>query len=168
MATIAGYVRVSTKDQRPTGQLDALKAGGTIYKERVSGVRADRPQLANLMASLKEPDVVPMTKLDRLGRSTRELLDLIERIVRQAPRSGRSETRSGTSQGWLLSTRLAGDRRAGEDFRMDGLVGLLSPRQEWFPFQTRYVCGGFGATLWRRGRLAPVLRDADALPARLW
>jgi len=46
----------------------------------VSGARADRPQLAKLMAGLKAGDVVAVTKLDRLGRSTRELLDLIDRI----------------------------------------------------------------------------------------
>jgi hypothetical protein len=65
-----------------TGQLEALKAAGaeTVYREKISGVRADRPQLAKLMTSLKDGDVVLVTKLDRLGRSTRELLDLIERI----------------------------------------------------------------------------------------
>src|ERR1700723_512237 len=77
---IVGYARVSTQDQHLTGQLEALKAAGaeTIYREKISGARADRPQLAKLMASLKAGDVV--TKLDRLGRSTRELLELIERI----------------------------------------------------------------------------------------
>ena len=65
-----------------SGQITALKAAGatTIYREKVSGVRTDRPQLAKLMASLKPDDVVAVTKLDRLGRSTQELLDLIDRI----------------------------------------------------------------------------------------
>src|SRR5262245_47060809 len=80
--TILGYARVSTQDQKLTGQLEALKASGatTIYREKVSGARADRPQLAKLMAALKPDDVVVVTKLDRLGRSTRELLELIDRI----------------------------------------------------------------------------------------
>jgi DNA invertase Pin-like site-specific DNA recombinase len=57
------------------GQLAILKQHGAtaIFREDVSGVRADRPQLAKLMASLKPGDVVLVTKLDRLGRSTREL-----------------------------------------------------------------------------------------------
>ena len=81
MATL-GYARVSTRDQRLTGQIEALKEAGatTIYREKVSGVRADRPQLAKLMLALQAGDVVVVTKLDRLGRSTRELLDLIEQI----------------------------------------------------------------------------------------
>ena len=60
----------------------SIKGAGAqpVYREKVSGARADRPQLAKLMASLKPGDVVVVTKLDRLGRSTRELLDLIERI----------------------------------------------------------------------------------------
>jgi DNA invertase Pin-like site-specific DNA recombinase len=79
---ILAYARVSTQDQNLTGQLEALKAAGakTIYREKISGARADRPQLDKLMASLKPGDIVLVTKLDRLGRSTKELLDLIERI----------------------------------------------------------------------------------------
>src|ERR1700688_2743046 len=79
---IIGYARVSTQDQDYSGQLEALKAAGatTIFREKISGARADRPQLAKLMATIKPDDVVLVTKLDRLGRSTRELLELIERI----------------------------------------------------------------------------------------
>jgi DNA invertase Pin-like site-specific DNA recombinase len=109
---IIGYARVSTQDQHLTGQLEALKAAGakTIYREKISGARADRPQLAKLMASLKSGDVVLVTKLDRLGRSTRELLDLIERIgkVGAGFRSlGDPLFDTTSSQGGLLSTLLA-------------------------------------------------------------
>jgi DNA invertase Pin-like site-specific DNA recombinase len=109
---IIGYARVSTRDQNLAGQIDALKAAGagTIYREKVSGARADRPQLAKLMAGLRAGDVVVVSKLDRLGRSTRELLDLIDRIG-TAGASFRSlgdplwDTSS--AQGRLLSTLLA-------------------------------------------------------------
>jgi DNA invertase Pin-like site-specific DNA recombinase len=79
---IVGYARVSTTDQDLSAQLDALRKAGarTIYREKISGVRADRPQLAKLMASLKSGDVVVITKIDRLARSTRELLNLIHAI----------------------------------------------------------------------------------------
>jgi DNA invertase Pin-like site-specific DNA recombinase len=109
---IVGYARVSTQGQDLAGQLEALKHAGaeTIYREKVSGVRADRPQLAKLMATLKAGDIVVVTKLDRLGRSTRELLELIERIGKAgaAFRSlGDPLWDTSSSQGRLLSTLLA-------------------------------------------------------------
>jgi DNA invertase Pin-like site-specific DNA recombinase len=106
--TVFGYARVSTADQHLTGQIEALKAAGatTIYREKISGVRADRPQLAKL----KPSDVVLVTKLDRLGRSTRELLDLIDRIGKAGAvfRSlGDPLWDTSSPQGRLLSTLLA-------------------------------------------------------------
>jgi DNA invertase Pin-like site-specific DNA recombinase len=107
-----GYARVSTQDQTLTGQIETLKAAGasTIFREKVSGVRADRPQLAKVMSALKPGDIVLVTKLDRLGRSTRELLDLIERIGKAGAsfRSlGDPLWDTSSSQGRLLSTLLA-------------------------------------------------------------
>jgi DNA invertase Pin-like site-specific DNA recombinase len=109
---LLGYARVSTLDQNLSGQFEALKAAGAtqVYREKVSGVRADRPQLGKLMGSLKAGDIVLVTKLDRLGRSTRELLDLIERIDKTgaAFRSlGDPLWDTSSSQGRLLSTLLA-------------------------------------------------------------
>jgi DNA invertase Pin-like site-specific DNA recombinase len=101
-----------TRDQNLTGQLEALKAAGAtrIYREKVSGVRADRPQLAKMMGSLKSGDIVLVTKLDRLRRSTRELLDLIERIGKAGAsfRSlGDPLWDTSSAQGRLPSTLLA-------------------------------------------------------------
>ena len=109
---LLGYARVSTQGRDLTAQIEALKAAGaeTIYKEKVSGVRADRPQLAKLMARLMPGDILAVTKLDRLGRSTRELLELIERIGKAgaAFRSlGDPLWDTTSSRGRLLSTLLA-------------------------------------------------------------
>jgi len=109
---IVGYARVSTQDQDLSAQLAALKAAAakTIYREKISGVRADRPQLTKLMTSLTKGDTVLVTKLDRLGRSTRELLDLIH-CIDQAGAAFRSLGDplfdTSTSQGRLLVTMLA-------------------------------------------------------------
>ena len=107
------FARVSTADQDLTGQFGALKAAGatTIYRDKISGVRADRPQLAKLMAKLKAGDVVVVAKLDRLGRSTRELLDLIDRIGKAGASflsMGDPLWDTSSAQGRLLSTLLAG------------------------------------------------------------
>ena len=107
-----GYARVSTQDQDLSAQVEALEAAGAtkIYREKISGVRADRPQLAKLMASLQPGDVVLVAKLDRLGRSTRELLDLIDRIGKAGAvfRSlGDPIWDTSNPQGRLLSTLLA-------------------------------------------------------------
>jgi DNA invertase Pin-like site-specific DNA recombinase len=107
-----GYARVSTRDQDLTGQIEALRAAGagTIYREKISGAHADRPELAKLMRALAPGDVVVVTKLDRLGRSTRELLELIDRIGKAGAffkSLGDPLWDTSSPQGRLLSTLLA-------------------------------------------------------------
>jgi DNA invertase Pin-like site-specific DNA recombinase len=108
-----GYFLRSDREMQQAGWTGCLiKAAGadTIYREKVSGARADRPQLAKLMSGLQAGDIVVVTKLDRLGRSTRELLDLIERIGKAGAsfRSlGDPLWDTSSSQGRLLSTLLA-------------------------------------------------------------
>ncbi len=74
-----GYARVSTLDQKLNPQIDALKNAGCdeIYEEKKSGV-ADREALEKALGYLREGDTLVVTKLDRLGRSLKKLLELIE------------------------------------------------------------------------------------------
>src|SRR4051795_7788404 len=76
---VYGYARVSTDGQTLDAQIAQLKAAGAekVFRERVSGARADRPELARLMRTLSAGDVVLVTRLDRLARSTRDLLNTL-------------------------------------------------------------------------------------------
>lgn len=77
-----GYARVSTQDQDNAAQIDALRAAGCmrIYEEKASGGRWDRPELQRLIDQLREDDVLVVWKLDRLSRSLKDLLVLLEKV----------------------------------------------------------------------------------------
>lgn len=79
---LLGYARVSTDEQDLSAQRADLHASGCtrIYAEKITGTRRDRPELARLLDHLRTGDVVTVTRLDRLARSTRDLLDIAERI----------------------------------------------------------------------------------------
>jgi len=70
---LLGYARVSTGDQDLTNQRAELHAAGCtrIFPEMITGTRRDRPELANMLDHLRAGDVVTVTRLDRLARSTR-------------------------------------------------------------------------------------------------
>ncbi len=77
-----GYARVSTKEQSLNLQKDALEKVGceTIFSEHISGAKSDRPQLQEMIKHLRKGDVVVVWKLDRLGRSLRDLVNLISKF----------------------------------------------------------------------------------------
>ena len=77
-----GYARVSTDAQDLTNQRTELAAAGCtkLFSEKLTGAQRDRPELARMLDHLRAGDVVTVTRLDRLARSTRDLLDIAERI----------------------------------------------------------------------------------------
>jgi DNA invertase Pin-like site-specific DNA recombinase len=82
---LIGYARVSTTDQNLDLQIDALTKAGCekIFDDKISGSRAERPGLARAMESLRKDDTLVVWKLDRLGRSVKNLVDLVSDLQKQ-------------------------------------------------------------------------------------
>ena len=80
--TVYGYARVSTDGQSLASQNGQLHAAGCakVYAEKISGAKSDRPALAMLLRRLTPGDVLMVTRLDRLARSTRDLLNIVAEI----------------------------------------------------------------------------------------
>src|SRR6201984_2371819 len=82
---LIGYARVSTYGQTLDGQLEQLRGVGcssrNIYREKVTGARADRRELNRMLGKLGPGDVVTVTRIDRLARSTFDLFGIVKRIV---------------------------------------------------------------------------------------
>ena len=78
-----GYARVSTGEQTLTGQCQRLSAAGCekLFEEKISGAARNCPKLEKLIEQLRKGDVLVVTRLDRLARSTSELLRIAERIT---------------------------------------------------------------------------------------
>src|SRR5271165_3959804 len=78
-----GYARVSTRAQDQAGQLAQLRRAGCreIFQEKVTGAKTERPQLRRAIAQLGTGDVLIVTRLDRLARSTRDLLNIVAEIA---------------------------------------------------------------------------------------
>lgn len=79
---LIGYARVSTQDQETNVQIAALESAGCelIFQEKVSEGRWERPELQRLLGQLRKNDVVVVWKLDRLSRSLKDVLTLMEKI----------------------------------------------------------------------------------------
>lgn len=79
---LIGYARVSTQDQNLDLQLDALKQAGCelLFTDTLSGAKAERPGLKDTLSHLRRDDTLVVWKLDRLGRTTKGLTDLVEQL----------------------------------------------------------------------------------------
>ena len=85
MGHLLGYARVSTTDQQPQLQVDALEHAGCyrVFTETASGARPDRPVLEQVLDQLRPGDTLVVWKLDRLGRSLRHLVDTVTGLAKR-------------------------------------------------------------------------------------
>jgi DNA invertase Pin-like site-specific DNA recombinase len=83
--TMFGYARVSTRDQDFIAQVAELMAAGCakVYREKASGAKKDRAELAKVISKLETGDVLVVCRLDRLARSTRDLLNIMEALTQR-------------------------------------------------------------------------------------
>ena len=113
MIMIFGYARVSTQEQSLNRQLDALKVAGAeeIVQEKITGTKADRPELSRLLDKLRNGDVVLIADLTRLSRSTKDLFNLVEQIEKKGSNIKSLKENwldTTTPQGKLMFTFMAG------------------------------------------------------------
>lgn len=128
-----GYARVSTRDQTVALQVDALKAAGCakVYTEVVGGAAAERPILARLLDEVRSGDVVMIWKLDRLGRSLRHLIEIVNRLMQNdvGLRSLNDPVDTSTPQGRLVFNLFAALAEFERDvIRERTQAGLLAAR----------------------------------------
>ena len=85
MSHILGYARVSTDDQDLAGQRQRLEAAGAfrVFEDVISGKTFERPGLTGLLDHIRPGDTLAVVRLDRLGRSLRELLDVVETLKKR-------------------------------------------------------------------------------------
>jgi DNA invertase Pin-like site-specific DNA recombinase len=130
---ICGYARVSTTDQNTDLQFDALKAAGydRLFVDKASGIRVDRPQFCKLLEQVRTGDVILIWKLDRLGRSVRHLLEVVDRLNEQKVglRSLTDPIDTTTSQGKLIFNIFASMAEFERDLiRERTMAGLAAAR----------------------------------------
>ncbi len=110
---LIGYARVSTYGQTLDAQLEQLKAAGCarIYREKATGARADRKELLKMLRQLAADDVLVVTRIDRLARSTFDLFAIVKQIADAGARFqslAEPWADTGTSTGRLMLAVLGG------------------------------------------------------------
>lgn len=108
---VFGYARVSRDTQNLDRQIDALKKYGVdkIYNEKMTGTRKDRPELFKLLDRISEGDTIVIESLSRLGRSTKDLIELTELFEQKEVHlvSLKEQIDTSTSTGKLLFTLMS-------------------------------------------------------------
>ena len=135
---LAGYARVSTLDQNPELQLDALRAAGCerIFEDRASGTRADRPGLAEALDWMRRGDTLAVWRLDRLGRSLPQLVATVRRLeekglgFRSLTEGIDTTTASGTLVFHVFGALAQFERDLIRERTMAGLAAAQGPRKE--------------------------------------
>ena len=106
-----GYARVSTLDQNLERQLDMLHQAGAeiIFQEKITGTKKDRPELNNLLSHIAPGDTVIVESLSRLGRSTKDLIELVELMQKKGVQlvSLKEQIDTNTPTGKLLFTLMS-------------------------------------------------------------
>jgi DNA invertase Pin-like site-specific DNA recombinase len=161
-----GYARVSTKDQTVDLQVDALTQAGCtkVYTEVISGARAERPILDQLLETLRAGDVLVIWKLDRLGRSLTHLLAIVtDLITRQIGlKSLNDPIDTTTPQGRLIFNLFASlaefEREVMRERTQAGLSaararGRMGGRPKGIPHKAEATAYA-AETLYREGRLS--------------
>jgi DNA invertase Pin-like site-specific DNA recombinase len=161
-----GYARVSTRDQTIDLQVDALTQAGCtkVYTEVISGARAERPILAQVLEMLRAGDVLVIWKLDRLGRSLRHLLTIVtDLMTRQVGlKSLNDPIDTTTPQGRLIFNLFASlaefEREVIRERTQAGLSaararGRLGGRPKGLPRKAEATAYA-AETLYREGRLS--------------
>jgi DNA invertase Pin-like site-specific DNA recombinase len=131
--TFIGYARISTNDQSADLQEDALKKEGCvkIFTDHASGAKATRPELDKMLEQLRPGDVVVVWRLDRLGRSLRDLIDLVEGLASRGVgfRSLTEEISTTTPNGKLVFRIFASLAEFERDLiRERTMAGLVAAR----------------------------------------
>ena len=111
--TVYGYARVSTDGQTLAAQEGELTAAGAakVYAEKVSGAKTDRAELGKLLNRLQPGDTLIVTRLDRLARSTRDLLNILDTVAKAGAKFTSLQDKwadTTTPHGELMVTILAG------------------------------------------------------------
>jgi DNA invertase Pin-like site-specific DNA recombinase len=161
-----GYARVSTKDQTVDLQVDALTQAGCtkVYTEVISGARAERPVLEQLLETLRAGDVLVIWKLDRLGRSLTHLLAIVTALITRqiGLKSLNDPIDTTTPQGRLIFNLFASlaefEREVIRERTQAGLSaararGRLGGRPKGLPHKAEATAYA-AETLYREGRLS--------------
>lgn len=135
-----GYARVSTQDQNLDRQLDNLKAAGCerIFNEKMTGTKSDRPELKTMLLTLRSGDILVIDSFSRLSRSTKDLLDLVDKLTAMGVHlvSLKENLDTTTATGKLMLTMLSALSQFERDLIAERTVdGLKAAR-------ARGRCGG--------------------------